>query len=99
MNERSTNQAGTGSNDVSNVGGKKNVAYLLIAVAVVAIPGALMAAAGSMTGVAIALGVAAAVFLIVGIVLWRQAAVVLSEELPDTNDRQNSSEGRGPLSE
>ena len=75
----------------------RNIAYLLIALAVIGVAGTLAAAAGGMTGIAVTVGVISAVLLVAAVVLWRRAAVVLGEQLPDTNDRQRSSEGRGPL--
>ncbi|MBD8505141.1 hypothetical protein HT102_01375 [Hoyosella sp. G463] len=100
MTERGTDQSSSTNapaNPPKGIIAGKNIAYILIALAIIAVPGALAAAAGGMTGVAIALGVIAVLLLLVGIVLWRRSAVVLSEALPDTNDRQRSSEGRGPL--
>ncbi|MCW4353611.1 hypothetical protein ONR57_09925 [Hoyosella sp. YIM 151337] len=74
-----------------------NAAYLLIGAAVVAIALAIVAAAGGVTGGAVAAAIAGVVLLVLGGVLWRKNAARKAEALPDTHDRQTSTEGRGPL--
>ncbi|AEF42768.1 hypothetical protein [Hoyosella subflava] len=74
-----------------------NIGFLLMGAAVIALALALVAAANSVTGGAVAGGVVAVVLFVAGALLWRKNASVKADVLPDTHDRQTSSEGRGPL--
>ncbi|MBB3038794.1 hypothetical protein [Hoyosella altamirensis] len=71
--------------------------YLLIALAVVAIPLGLIAAASGEAALAWIAAACALVLLIVGGGLWRWQASRKQDSHPESSDRQVSAEGKGPL--
>jgi membrane protein YdbS with pleckstrin-like domain len=74
-----------------------NLAYVIVALAIAAIAMAIAAAAGGLTSWALIAAGVAVILVAVGGTLWLRQAAQKRRLHSETNDRAESTEGKGPL--